>query len=101
MWRSGGTLVATALTDNFDTKRGVATLSGTINESPISWQLPCRDDYVPDKFFEVFQELLKSTGTGKRYAGLLLGGQDLLVFCTSPEQMRKLQERAGLRLEVL
>jgi hypothetical protein len=98
---SDGTLVATALADSFDTRRGVATLSGTVNASQISWQFPLRDDYVPDKFFESCQELLKSTGTRKCYAGLLLGGQDLLVFCMGPEQMRTLQERAGLRLEVL
>jgi hypothetical protein len=95
---SQGTLTATELTDALDARKKTATLQGIINGNPFRWQMPFEDDYVREEFFDGFRTVMHQAGSGKIYAGLDLGGQDLLVFCVNEEQITRFKETVSLEL---
>jgi len=95
---SGGTIRVDGLVDEFDRTRKRAVLKGGINGRPFRWEFPLEDDYVADKFFVEFNEVLAATKSQKRFMGLYLGGQDLFIFCVTPEQRIGLKTETGKEL---
>ena len=98
---SRGTLTATGLKDELDARQKTATLRGTINGIPFRWDMPFEDDYIHERFFDGFRTVMKHTGSGKIFAGLDLGGQDLLVFCVDEDQITRFRTNLGLTLHAL
>jgi hypothetical protein len=98
---SRGTLTATGLKDELDAHQKTATLRGTINGIPFRWDMPFDDDYIHERFFDGFTTVMNQTGSEKIFAGLDLGGQDLLVFCVDEDQIARFKEHAGLALRPL
>ena len=98
---SRGTLTATGLRDELDARQKTATLRGTINGIPFRWDMPFEDDYIHERFFDGFKTVMNQTGSGKIFAGLDLGGQDLLVFCVDEDQITRFKENVGLSLRPL
>jgi hypothetical protein len=95
---SQGHIQVDGLLDEFDEDRKKAVLKGKLNDTAIRWEFPFEDDYVSGKLFAEFQKVLGATNSGKRYMALDLGGQDLFVFCVTPEQIKGLSNETGLKL---
>ena len=98
---SRGTLTATELNDELDARQKTATLRGTINGTSFRWDMPFEDDYIHERFFDGFRTVMEHSGSGKIFAGLDLGGQDLLVFCADKDLIARFKEHAGLALRPL
>lgn len=98
---SEGTLAATGLKDHLDVGKKTATLEGTVNGTSFRWDLRYEDDYLDQRFFDGFRTVLQQTGSGKVFAGLDLGGQDLLVFCVDDDQINRFKANLGLTLHAL
>ena len=98
---SAGTLTAMALNDEINAREKTATIEGAINGTPFRWHMPFKDDYIHEAFFAGFRTVLANTGSGKIFAGLDLGGQDLLVFCVDDDQIERFRTKLGLTMHAL
>jgi hypothetical protein len=98
---SGGSLTATGLKDDLNDRKKTATLEGIINGSSFRWEMRFESDYLDDRFFDGFRTVMQQTRSGKIFAGLDLGGQDLLVFCVDGDQITRFKENLGLTLDPL
>jgi hypothetical protein len=98
---AGDALPLTDIEDYVDIEEGEAWLSFILDNKKIRWAAKVEDDWVDPAILSRFAELLFERKAGKRFTYLDLGGQDLLIGCSAPEQIEKLKADTSLNFQWL
>ena len=93
---AGGSLPLKRIKDRIDSKSGTAWLEFDLEGRRVRWDLRVHRDWVDGTVFFRFAKLLASRRTAKRFTFYGLGGQDCLIGCATPSQVRRLRRRAGV-----
>jgi hypothetical protein len=95
---TGGDLKFEGLKDYVDVDEEVAWIELSTNGRTERVDLKVDDDWVDPKVFAKLQDWLDETGSKRRFAAQGLG-QDLLLICKPPEQIRMINRATGLRFK--
>jgi hypothetical protein len=91
-----GDLKFETIRDYVDVENEVAWVEVTNDGRTRRIDLKVNNDWVDGTIFDKLQEWLGETGSGRRFAYHSLG-QDLLLICKYPEQIRAINGATGLR----
>jgi hypothetical protein len=97
---AGGDLKVEGVRDYVDVESKIAWIELSIDGQSQRVDLKVDNDWVDSKIFDKLQEWLDETGSGRRYAAQGLG-QDLLLICKQPEQIKMINRATGLRFKDL
>ena len=92
---SGGELKAESIQDYVDVRNKIAWVERSIDGRTQHVDLKVRNDWVDPKIFDHLQAWLDESGSGRRFAMQGLG-QDLLLICKQPEQIKVINRATGL-----
>ncbi len=98
---AGRVLPVSDIHEQFDMASGVVWLRFRHGAEEINWPARIREFWVDPGLFSRFAELLEAQDTDKRFTQLDLGGQDVLIGCSTPLQFAELRRRTGLPFEWL
>jgi hypothetical protein len=93
---AAGDLPLEEVTDQVDSDGGEASLSFRLDGRSMYWPIERNDDWVDWTVFERFAALLARRDVGKQFICLPLA-QDCLIGCKSPNGLRNLNAKTGLR----
>jgi hypothetical protein len=93
---TGGDLVFDQVTDYVDVEEQVAWVELTRAGKAERVDLSVDNDWTDPKIFAEMQRRLAATGSPRRFAEQSLG-QDCLIVCQTPENLKALNRVAGLR----
>ena len=72
-------------------------LAFTLDGEEIRWDVEWDEDWADPTVLERFAQLLASRKTGRNFTYCDLGGQDFLIGCATPEELRLLNDLPGVR----
>ncbi|MGH9755044.1 MAG: hypothetical protein ACREA2_19885 [Blastocatellia bacterium] len=78
-----------------------AWLSFKLNGVETRWEAEVDNDWVDPQVFSMFADLLAKQPTDKRYTYFDLKGQDCLIGCSTPKQLKRLRKETGLDFQWL
>ena len=96
-----GDLPIAGIRDHVDIEAGVAWLDFMIGSEKTRWDAEVNDDWVDATILSRFASLLSHSKTGRRFTYLDLGGQDCVIGCSTPQQLKVLNRATGLRFQWL
>jgi hypothetical protein len=95
---AGGDLKFEGVRDYVDVEQETAWVELSSNGRSERADLKIDNDWVDPKIFAKLQDWLEETGSGRRFAVQGLG-QDILLICKQPEQIRTINRATGLRFK--
>jgi hypothetical protein len=95
---TGGDLKFEGVRDYVDVEQEIAWVELSSNGRSERVDLKIDNDWVDPKIFAKLQDWLEETGSGRRFAVQGLG-QDILLICKQPEQIRMINRATGLRFK--
>ncbi len=95
---TGGDLKPEGLKDYVDVDKKIAWIELSTSGRAEHLDLKVDNDWVDPKIFAKLGEWLDETGSRRRFASQALG-QDLLLICKRPEQIRAINRATGLRFK--
>jgi hypothetical protein len=95
---TGGDLKFEGVRDYVDVEEETAWVELSSNGRSERVDLKVNDDWVDAKILAKLQDRLDETGSGRRFATQGLG-QDVLLICKQPEQIRMINRATGLRFQ--
>ncbi|MEW6265343.1 MAG: hypothetical protein AB1641_19870 [Thermodesulfobacteriota bacterium] len=98
---AGGGLPLQKIKDFVDIDDEKAWLSFELDGKPYKWNAQVEDDWVDEKIISELAKLLAGRNTGHKFTYLDLGGQDCLIGCATPDELKKLKKLTGLAFEWL
>lgn len=98
---AGGALPLAEINDYVDVDEEKAWLSFKLNGVETRWEMEVDSDWVDPKVFSAFASLLAEQPNDKRYTYFDLQGQDCLIGCSTPEQLKRLRKETGLDFQWL
>jgi hypothetical protein len=98
---AGGDLPMSNISDEFDLRRGIAWLRFRSAARDYEWPARIQERWVDPFIFTRFVGLLDQQDTERRFTHLDLGGQDVLIGCSTPEQFTRLRQVTGVPFEWL
>ncbi|MCC7479845.1 hypothetical protein IT575_15505 [bacterium] len=84
--------------NSFDYDKMLVTITFVYKGQPQELKFEQKDDWFDPRVMAMLDELLKSSGSARRFFGLPGDGQDALIGCLLPEQISKLAELAGVEI---
>ncbi len=97
---TGGDLKFEGVRDYVDVEKEIAWVEVSTNGRSDRIDLKIDNDWVDPKIFAKLQDWLDQAGSGRRFAVQGLG-QDVLLICKQPEQIRMINRATGLRFDDL
>ena len=97
---TGGDLKFEGVRDYVDVEKEIAWVEVSTNGRSDRIDLKIDNDWVDPKIFAKLQDWLDQAGSGRRFAVQGLG-QDVLLICKQPEQIRMINRASGLRFDDL
>lgn len=98
---AGESLAIVNVQDEFDPAASIAWLKFEFRGQQVSWPARIREQWVDPIIFSHFAALLDAQDSAARFTYLDLGGQDVLIGCTTSAQFVQFRRRTGLKLEWL
>jgi hypothetical protein len=98
---AGGALPLVEIDDYVDVEEEQAWLSFKLDGVGTRWEAEVDNDWVDPQVFSVFVDLLAKQPTNKRHTYFDLQGQDCLIGCSTPEQLKRLRNETRLGFEWL
>ena len=93
---TGGDLPLQDIRDYVDVEKEQAWIAFSLDGQEYKWEFEVESDWVDTQIFSLFDSLLRSRPTNKRFTYLNLDGQDCLIGCATPEQFERLKATSGL-----
>jgi hypothetical protein len=93
---TGGDLRFERVTDYVDIENEIAFVEITADGRTDHVDFRINNDWVDPKVFELLQDRLVATGSSRRFAMQGLG-QDMLLICKAPEEIKAINRVTGLR----
>jgi hypothetical protein len=94
-----GSLPLEDVQDHVDTEANEAWLSFRLDGKAHRWDFEVNDDWVDPAIIERLQDLLVKRGTGRRFINIhTYGGQEIVIACSTPAQVKVLRVEAGLKV---
>jgi hypothetical protein len=72
-------------------------LAFILDGEEIHWDIEWDEDWADPTVLERFAQLLASRNAGRNFTYCDLGGQDFLIGCATPEELRRLNDLPGVR----
>lgn len=94
-----GDLPLQNIKDFVDIETKTAWLSFVLDGKEYKWELKVDDDWVDTDVFSKFAGLLRERNPEKNFAYMSLG-QDALVICPTPEQLKMLNKLPGIKFRL-
>lgn len=98
---TGGALPISDIREQFDMASGLVWLMFRLSAQEIRWPGRIREFWVDPVIFSRFAALLEAQDIDKRFTQLDLGGQYVLIGCSTPVQFTELRRWTGLPFEWL
>jgi len=98
---AAGDLPLEKIEDYVDLEEGVAWLQFVLDGKTTKWDAEVNDDWLDPTILSRFAELLAARNTAKHFTHLDLRGQDCLIGCATPDQLKDLKNRTGLNFQWL
>jgi predicted DNA-binding WGR domain protein len=92
---AAGDLPLEKIEDYVDVEEGKAWLAFRLDGRDYRREFRVDNDWVDPRALFALDTRLRRRGTGRRFTYLNLGGQDLLIGCSTPEQLEKLRAVTG------
>ncbi|NIK93635.1 hypothetical protein GZ212_15855 [Mangrovimonas sp. CR14] len=96
-----GELVFTDVKDYVDIEEEKAWVSFTFNGQNYKWDLKIDNDWVDPNVFLKISELTQEHKTKGKYTVFETGGQDIVIGFESPESLKEIKNKTGLKISWL
>jgi hypothetical protein len=93
---TGGDLKFERVTDHVDVANEIAFVEVTSNDHVERVDLKVDNDWVDEKILRFLIDRLAATGSKRQFAGHT-PGQDMLLICKTPDEIRAISRATGLR----
>jgi hypothetical protein len=98
---AGGSLPLTDIKDYVDVEERKAWVSFRLRTKLYNWKLKIDDDWVDWQVFANLVHLLNSQTSHKGFTCIDIQGQDILIGCSTVDEMETLKARTGLTIDWL
>lgn len=98
---AGGALALTDIEDAVDVEERTAWVSFVLRTERYRWQLKIDDDWVDWQVLANLARLLDSQRSHRRFTCIDIQGQDVLIGCSTVDEMETLKARTGLKVDWL
>jgi hypothetical protein len=98
---AGDGLPIEGVTDHVDIDGGVAWLEFSLETIKFHWKVAVQNDWIDMTILYRFAGLLEKRNTGKRFAQLDYGGQDMVLAVIPVSKLEALNRLPGVRFEWL
>jgi hypothetical protein len=98
---TNGDLIFKDLKDYVDIEEEKAWVSFSINEDKYKWDLKVDNDWADGDLFDRVQTLTKKYKTQGKFTYFDTGGQDFVLGYHSENELKKIKEATGLKIEWL
>lgn len=98
---AGGLLPLTEINDYIDVEERMAWVSFRFRAEQYKWQLKIDDDWIDWQIFTNLVHLLDPQTSYKRFTCIDIQGQDILIGCSTVDEMETLKVRTGLKVDWL
>lgn len=87
--------------DSIDIPNQIAWISFTINGDSYKWNMKVNDDWVDTDLFSKIVDLTNKYQTEGKFTYFNTGGQDALIGYETPESLKEIKDKTGLKIEWL
>ncbi len=84
--------------NSFDFDKMLVTITFVFNGQPQELKFEQKSDWFDPRVMTKLDELLRESGSPRRFFGLPVDGQSALIGCLLPEQISKLSELTGIQI---